>query len=71
MHGLLEQFWDTLHPLPDDGDAYARMNALAVLREHDNGLLGDLRQSVLFNIRGAGDQRVRAVEIALGLLART
>ena len=31
VHGLLERFWDELHPRPDpdDGDAYARINALA------------------------------------------
>ena len=67
VHGLLENFWDTLHPLPDDGDFYARINALTVLREQD-GLLGDLRQAQLFNVRGIGEVRIRSVEIALGLL---
>ena len=28
MEGLLSRYWDELHPLPDDGDAYARVNAL-------------------------------------------
>jgi type VI secretion system protein ImpA len=67
--GLLEGFWDTLHPLPDpdDGDAYARMNALALLREPE-GLIGDLRQAVLFHQRGLGDLRLRTVEVALGTL---
>ena len=67
VHGLLENFWDTLHPLPDEGDFYARVNALAVLREQD-GLLGDLRQAQLFNMRGIGEVRIRSAEIALGLL---
>lgn len=69
VHGLLEAFWDTLHPLPDpdDGDAYARLNALAVLREAD-GLLGDLRQAVVFTQRGVGELRVRDIEVALNLL---
>lgn len=68
LHGLLDAFWETLHPQPDpdDGDPYARMNALALLREND-GLLGDVRQAALFAQRGVGEVRVRAVEIALGL----
>ena len=67
--GLLEAHWDTLHPLPDpdDGDPYARMNALAVLAESD-GVLGDLRQAVLIQQRGVGEVRVRSVEIALNML---
>lgn len=66
VRGLLETHWDTLHPQldPDDGDAYARMNALAVLREPE-GLLGDLRQALVFSQRGVGELRVRHIEIAL------
>ena len=67
LHGLLEGFWDALHPLPDDGDAYARMNALAVLPLAE-GLIGDLRQAVLFQQRGVGELRVRGIELTLGLL---
>lgn len=69
LHGLLDAFWESLHPLPDpdDGDPYARMNALALLREAD-GLVGDLRRAVLFSQRGIGEVRVRAVEVALGLM---
>jgi type VI secretion system protein ImpA len=69
LHGLLDTYWDTLHPQldPDDGDAYARMNALAVLREPE-GLLGDLRQALVFSQRGVGELRVRHIEIALNQL---
>ena len=67
VHGLLDGFWDALHPLPEDGDCYARANALALLREQD-GLLGDLRQAQLFNLRGVGELRIRTVEVALNLL---
>jgi type VI secretion system protein ImpA len=69
VHGLLERYWDTLHPLPDpdDGDPYARMNALSVLREPE-GLLGDLRQALVFTQRGVGELRVRHIEVALNLL---
>ena len=69
LHGLLDTFWDNLHPLPDpdDGDPYARMNTLAELREL-SGVLGDVRRSTLFSARGVGDVQVRQVEVALGLL---
>jgi type VI secretion system protein ImpA len=66
IEGLISNFWESLHPLrdPDDGDPYARANALAVLPDTE-GLLGDLRQSVLFSVRGTGAIRVRSVLIAL------
>lgn len=68
LHGLLEQFWEGLHPQPDpdDGDPYARMNALGLLPQND-GLLGDVRLAALFSQRGVGELRVRAIEVALGL----
>jgi type VI secretion system protein ImpA len=70
LHALLEKFWDQLHPLPDpdDGDPYARMNALAQLPDAASGL-ADVRRAVLFSARGVGEVRVRAVEVALGLTA--
>lgn len=66
--GLIEQHWEQVHPLPDpdDGDPYARVNALTVLREPD-GLIGDLRDARLIADRSIGDLSVRAVEVALGL----
>lgn len=69
LEGLLSNFWEHLHPVPDpdDGDPYARANALAILPEAE-GLLGDLRQSVLFDIRGLGELRLRAIEVGLGQL---
>ncbi len=66
LNGLIESQWDALHPLPDDGDQYARANALAVLREVD-GLIGDLRLAVLIEDRSVGRVTVRGVELALGL----
>lgn len=68
LEGLQSNFWEHLHPLPDpdDGDTYARANAVAMLPLSD-GLLGDLRQSFLFRHRSVGELRFRAVEIGLGL----
>ena len=67
---LLANFWDGLHPLPDpeDGDLYARSNALALL-SHQDALCGDLKQSVLFTLRGSGPVRFRAVAIAFNQIA--
>jgi len=63
--GLLARFWDTLHPLPDDGDTYARVNALNDMCSQA-GLLGDLRDSLIVADRSIGELRGRDVEIALG-----
>jgi type VI secretion system protein ImpA len=70
IDGLINQFWEQLHPLPDpdDGDLYARLNAVSVIPLME-GLLGDLRQCVFFSVKGVGEIRYRAVELALGLTA--
>ncbi|MBL0419610.1 type VI secretion system protein TssA [Ramlibacter sp. AW1] len=67
VEGLLGRFWDHLHPLPDDGDPYARMNALALLAE-PGALLGDLRRSTFFNLPGIGELRTRDIEVGLRLM---
>lgn len=66
---LLQRFPEALHPQPDpdDGDAYARLNALAQLRDAET-VLGDVRQAVLVNLRGIGELRPRDIELAHGLL---
>lgn len=51
--------WDSLHPeLRERDDAKAaalpRINALKQLENDDNGLLGDLKYSILLNMRGVG-----------------
>jgi type VI secretion system protein ImpA len=67
VHGLLERYWDDVHPRPDDGDAYARVNALNDMASAA-GLLGDLRQGLVISSRSIGELRGRDVEIALGML---
>ena len=66
--GLMENRWEHLHPLPDpdDGDMYARVNALTLLRESE-GAIGDLRSAKIVEDRAIGLLTVRAVEVALGL----
>lgn len=67
LHGLLDRFWDDLHPRldPDDGDAYARLNVLAMLGEVE-GLVGDVRGSLVMRNRAVGELRVRDIEVMLG-----
>jgi type VI secretion system protein ImpA len=67
MEGLLARYWDELHPLPDDGDAYARVNAINELSSLA-GLLGDIRDSLVLDDRSVGELRGRDVEVALGVL---
>jgi type VI secretion system protein ImpA len=67
VHGLLDRYWDDVHPRPDDGDAYARVNALADMAS-TGGLLGDVRNASLISNRAIGELRGRDVEVALGML---
>lgn len=69
LNGLLENFWDDVHPRPDpdDGDTFARVSLLSSLNALD-GLLGDVRQVPIIRDRRLGGLRLRDVEIALGKL---
>ncbi len=67
VHGLLDRHWDGLHPLPDDGDAYARINALADMCSAD-GLVGDLRAALVIRNRSIGELTGRDIDIAMGRL---
>lgn len=69
LTGLMEGFWESLHPQPDpdDGDLYARANVLALLVDAD-AVLADLREATLVSLRGVGEIKVRAVEIAMGTI---
>ncbi|WP_374595329.1 type VI secretion system protein TssA [Aquabacterium sp.] len=67
LRGLLQNFWSDLHPKldPDDGDAYARLNVLALLGEVE-GVVGDVRNALVVHHRAVGELRVRDVEVMLG-----
>jgi type VI secretion system protein ImpA len=71
LHGLLDNFWDELHPRPDpdDGDTFARVSVLSSLDSLEGGLLGDIRQAPLIKDRRLAGLRMRDVEIALERLA--
>ncbi|HEY0954991.1 MAG TPA: type VI secretion system protein TssA [Roseateles sp.] len=62
---LLQRWWDELHPRPEDGDAYARVNVLNELISLES-TLGDLRASLVLNDRSIGQLSVRDIEIAVG-----
>jgi len=62
---MLARWWDELHPRPEDGDAYARMNVLSEFSSAES-LLGDVRASWVLNDRSIGQITVRDVEVALG-----
>ena len=70
LHGLLDRFWDEVHPLndPDDGDTFARISVLGSLDKLD-GFLGDVRQCLVLNDRRLGALKIREIEVALDRLA--
>jgi type VI secretion system protein ImpA len=66
VQGLLERYWDSVHPLLDAGDnndPTARLSAVATLTHLDGGL-ADLRSAGLSAARGS--LTVRAIELAIG-----
>lgn len=68
LNGMVEAMWEHLHPLPDpdDGDPYARVNALAVLAAPEGGIT-DLREAHVVDDRAVGLLTGRMVEVSLGL----
>lgn len=68
LQRMVDGLWEHVHPLPDpdDGDPYARVNALTLLREVE-GLIGDLREARLIEDRSIGLVTGRQVEVTLGL----
>ena len=66
LTGLLNSNWDQVHPLPDDGDAYARVNALSLLCSNE-ALIGDFRAAIVGANRAVGQVTGRDVELAAGL----
>ncbi|KQW50009.1 MULTISPECIES: type VI secretion system protein TssA [unclassified Roseateles] len=65
LEQLLLRWWDELHPRPEDGDAFARVNVLGELCSLE-ATLGDVRASLVLNDRSIGQISVRDIEIAMG-----
>ena len=71
MHGLLERYWDSVHPVLDaesDNDPTERLNALTPLVDAE-AVIKDLRDAYVINSREHGQLQAREVENALGRLA--
>ncbi|MBS0453283.1 MAG: type VI secretion system protein TssA [Proteobacteria bacterium] len=70
LTGLLERYWDDLHPkldAEDDNDPTMRLNALAPLAD-DSTVLRDLYEARVAVARGIGPIRVRDIAVAHGTL---
>lgn len=68
IRGLVERYWDGVHPQldpDDDNDPTIRMSALAPLVD-SAALIRDIRGARVLPVRQGGDLRVRDVEVALG-----
>lgn len=73
VHGLLDRYWDSVHPVLDaesDNDPTERLNALTPLADGEV-VIKDLRDAYIINSREHGQLQARDVEIALGRLAST
>ena len=71
IHGLLERYWEGIHPLLEadrDDDPTERLNALAPLIDPEV-IVKDLRDTYLVSSREQGQLRSRDVEVAAGRLA--
>jgi type VI secretion system protein ImpA len=69
--GLLERYWDGIHPkldADDDNDPTMRLNALAPLAD-EGMVLRDLHEAPLGMARGIGPIRVRDIAIAHNAMA--
>ncbi|MET0936831.1 MAG: type VI secretion system protein TssA [Luteibacter sp.] len=71
LAGLLDTFWDGIHPkldADDDNDPTMRLNALAPLTD-EGMVLRDLYDAMVGTARGVGPIRVRDIAIAHNALA--
>lgn len=71
LTGLLDRYWDELHPkldADDNNDPTMRLNALAPLSD-ESTVLRDLYEARVGMARGIGPIRVRDIAIAHGALA--
>jgi type VI secretion system protein ImpA len=71
LAGLLDRYWDGIHPkldADDDNDPTMRLNALAPLTD-EGMVLRDLYEAGVGNARGVGPIRVRDIAIAHNALA--
>lgn len=73
IHGLLDRYWEDLHPNldPEDGDTTERENALAAFADRPIGEtspigFSEVRGAAVFRSRRLGQATIRDIEIGLG-----
>ena len=69
IRGMIERFWDTVHPqldADDDNDPTMRINALVGLTDAET-LIAELRRAPLVRSRGFGQFSLRDIDIATGV----
>ncbi len=77
MRGMLEEYWDSCHPMldEDDGDPTMRVNAVQDICGQPEGMGGgspayrSLRRAALTDSRAFGRFSIRDIEIAEGVLS--
>ncbi|WP_448098433.1 type VI secretion system protein TssA [Luteibacter yeojuensis] len=67
VRGLLERYWEDVHPRLDDGDPLERINALAALASTD-GMLSHLRRAPLLHAERIGSFSLRDLRVLNGTL---
>lgn len=67
VRGLLERYWDDVHPRLDDGDPLERINALAALSSPD-GMLAHLRRAPILHAERVGSFSLRDLRVLNGTL---
>lgn len=67
VRGLLERYWDDVHPRLDDGDPVERINALAALASAE-GMLTHLRHAPLLHAERLGSFSLRDLRVLSGAL---
>jgi type VI secretion system protein ImpA len=66
LRGLVDGYWDTVHPVPEDADDPMRMNTLAALV--DGPTLAAVRTTPLVSSRALGRFSLRDIAVAQGEL---
>ena len=70
IKGLIEQYWDTVHPLldpEDNNDPTFRVNTVSALNDAETFLRG-VRSAPVVSARGIGQFSIRDIDMAKGIL---
>lgn len=69
LHGLLDKYWEEVHPLldPDDNnDPTMRVNIISALCDN-TAVLAPIRDASLVNVQGIGSFSIKDVDVANGI----